>query len=663
MIFEEVVLHNFGVYQGRHSIQLDVSVDRPVVLVGAMNGSGKTTFLDAMQLALYGKSARCTGRERVSYSDYLASMVNRGVPPSHGAGIEFALRTRSNGKDSQIRIQRSWAVRSSGVKDNLEIFRDGILDSVASERWQEFVEDLMPSQIADLFFFDGEKIEALADPARSASLLRVGVHSLLGIDLVESLIKSLQLVEKRRKVSGSSQADRGTYLSLIGEKEGLEEKRKLNSETAATLRTESDKLKQRIEETREEFKRIGGELFERHDQLLMDRAALERQHAELGERLQVLVADVLPLNLIGDLLQRIAEKAASSQSSRDLQLLNAVSAERDSEMIAYLRLQGLEENLLSQVQRYLETDRRQRFSGTVASIDLPAGILDQFKPDLLRTVRSDAAACLAANTDVTERLAVIDRHLMAVPSEGDIAPVRQRLDQYLHEQAHNSLQTAMLEVEGRELERKIALAEQQINRESDRLSLEASRNETSQRVVSHSIRSRDTLSVFREKLLTNNLERLERAITRCFKQLLRKQSLVSDVIIDSVSFELSVIHPNGKKVAASRLSAGERQLLAVATLWALSQASGRHLPTVIDTPLSRLDSRHRGTIVQNYFPLASHQVILLSTDEEVVGRYYKMLQGHIGREYLIDHDEAKSTSMFREGCYFSMNSSHEVEPA
>jgi len=264
---------------------------------------------------------------------------------------------------------------------------------------------------------------------------------------------------------------------------------------------------------------------------------------------------------------------------------------------------------------------------------------------------------------VTERVAVIDRHLMAVPSEGDIAPVRQRLDQYLHEQAHNSLQTAMLEVEGRELERKIALAEQQINRESDRLSLEASRNETSQRVVSHSIRSRDTLSVFREKLLTNNLERLERAITRCFKQLLRKQSLVSDVIIDSVSFELSVIHPNGKKVAASRLSAGERQLLAVATLWALSQASGRHLPTVIDTPLSRLDSRHRGTIVQNYFPLASHQVILLSTDEEVVGRYYKMLQGYIGREYLIDHDEAKSTSMFREGCYFSMNSSHEVEPA
>ena len=60
MIFEQVVLHNFGVYRGEHRIDLDVAPEKPVVLIGALNGSGKTTFLDAMQLALYGKSARCS---------------------------------------------------------------------------------------------------------------------------------------------------------------------------------------------------------------------------------------------------------------------------------------------------------------------------------------------------------------------------------------------------------------------------------------------------------------------------------------------------------------------------------------------------------------------------------------------------------------------------
>jgi DNA sulfur modification protein DndD len=99
------------------------------------------------------------------------------------------------------------------------------------------------------------------------------------------------------------------------------------------------------------------------------------------------------------------------------------------------------------------------------------------------------------------------------------------------------------------------------------------------------------------------------------------------------------------------LSAGERQLLAVATLWGLAHESGRHLPTVIDTPLSRLDSRHRSALVKNYFPQASHQVILLSTDEEVVAQYQAELAPFVSRYYLIENDEKKRTSRFSDG-YF-----------
>lgn len=54
MIFEEIRLYNFGIYQGHHTISLD-SPDhkKPIILIGALNGAGKTTFLDALQLALY----------------------------------------------------------------------------------------------------------------------------------------------------------------------------------------------------------------------------------------------------------------------------------------------------------------------------------------------------------------------------------------------------------------------------------------------------------------------------------------------------------------------------------------------------------------------------------------------------------------------------------
>jgi DNA sulfur modification protein DndD len=49
----------------------------------------------------------------------------------------------------------------------------------------------------------------------------------------------------------------------------------------------------------------------------------------------------------------------------------------------------------------------------------------------------------------------------------------------------------------------------------------------------------------------------------------------------------------------------------------LAKASGRPLPTIIDTPLGRLDSTRRRHLLERYFPVASHQVILLSTDEEI----------------------------------------------
>ena len=58
-------------------------------------------------------------------------------------------------------------------------------------------------------------------------------------------------------------------------------------------------------------------------------------------------------------------------------------------------------------------------------------------------------------------------------------------------------------------------------------------------------------------------------------------------------------------------------MLAIALLWGLAQASGQPLPVVIDTPLGRLDSSHRAHLIERYFPNASHQVLLLSTDTEI----------------------------------------------
>lgn len=111
---------------------------------------------------------------------------------------------------------------------------------------------------------------------------------------------------------------------------------------------------------------------------------------------------------------------------------------------------------------------------------------------------------------------------------------------------------------------------------------------------------------------------------------------------------------NGKDIPFDRLSAGERQLLATSLLWGLARASGRPVPTIIDTPLGRLDSSHRRHLIERYFPCASHQVLLLSTDEEIVGSYYKTLEPFITRTYMLSHDEDSGKTHIQPG-YFSDN--------
>ena len=92
------------------------------------------------------------------------------------------------------------------------------------------------------------------------------------------------------------------------------------------------------------------------------------------------------------------------------------------------------------------------------------------------------------------------------------------------------------------------------------------------------------------------------------------------------------------------LSEGEKQMFATSVLWALARTSGRSLPFIIDTPLARLDMDHRDNLVDEFFPVASHQTIILSTDSEISKPYYEKLKPYITRSYSMDYDNEKLCS-------------------
>jgi DNA sulfur modification protein DndD len=121
------------------------------------------------------------------------------------------------------------------------------------------------------------------------------------------------------------------------------------------------------------------------------------------------------------------------------------------------------------------------------------------------------------------------------------------------------------------------------------------------------------------------------------------------------TFELQLFDNDGLAFHHDRMSAGEQQLLAVSFLWALASASGRNLPVVIDTPLGRMDHEHRASLVSRYFPMVSHQVVLLSTDAEIDQHYHQVLvkQRCLEREYTLQFDDNTRCTHIVEGYFRS----------
>ena len=206
--------------------------------------------------------------------------------------------------------------------------------------------------------------------------------------------------------------------------------------------------------------------------------------------------------------------------------------------------------------------------------------------------------------------------------------------------------------------RRATLASQQhaVLERIDRLGLRALDSELEQdehtRMLKHSARVRETLGRLRTRIIGRHTETIESLMLESFRSLLRKTDLVRGLHIDPATFAPTLTGNDGKLLPFDRLSAGERQLLATAMLWGLARASGRPIPTIIDTPLGRLDSSHRRNLVERYFPQVSHQVILLSTDEEIVGPYYELIESHVSKTYLLDHDKTRGLTEILPGYFY-----------
>ncbi|HIK03924.1 MAG TPA: DNA sulfur modification protein DndD [Trichormus sp. M33_DOE_039] len=661
MIFLELVLQNFGPYSGRQIINLDTRSEenhRPIILLGGMNGGGKTTLMDSIRLALYGQRAQCSTRGNLSYSDFLTQCVNNKATPAEKTRIELLFEHIEDDKPVKYRIVRTWEKNPKDGKDTLGILGDDDtwpVDSLVNI-WDDYIENLLPLGISNLFLFDGEQVKELAEQETPPPIVIEAIRGLLGLELADKLAVDLEILVNRKRKELAETKD-------LANLEEIETRLIQYQQDYQTIAAELETLNNLIEELETQQREALDKFISEGGKIAADRNHLEQQQKDkisTAESLRLsmceLASEVLPLALIPNLLNQVQAQGTKEFRYQQIQLAQDVLIERDKRLINWLSQLTIDLEQVEKIQSFLKEDAESLYTASSPS-EAPWLLADEESLSQLDNVRYHlqntqklAQQQLAKLKDVEEEIITLERQVQTAAEPEAYKKLRDAV-----EDAQNQVSQAKAKYEI--TRRKFAELTDVIERTKKELKEYTDKNLDSknrQHIITAAAKVQETLKLFREKLTLKKLNKLEEEVKHCFLYLLHKSDLVRTITIDTKTFSLSLFDSNTQPVPKHRLSAGEKQLLAIAFLWGLAKVSGLRLPVAIDTPLGRLDSSHRNNLVEKYFPAASHQVILLSTDTEIGKQEVETLRKNeaIAREYLLKYDSSTRQTTVMENQYF-----------
>ncbi|TAF05709.1 MAG: DNA sulfur modification protein DndD [Nostocales cyanobacterium] len=662
MIFLELVLQNFGPYAGRQVINLNPKIDddniRPIILLGGMNGGGKTTLMDAIRLALYGHRAQCSTRGNLSYSDFLNQCVNSKANPIDKTRIELVFEHIEDDKPVKYRVVRTWEKNPKDGKDSLGILGDDETWPVQSlaNIWDEYIENILPLGISNLFLFDGEQVKELAEQETPPPIVVDAINGLLGLELADKLAVDLEILVNRKKKENADNQD----LAKLEEIENRLSQKLQNEETAKkeleALNSKLEELEIKHEEALNKFVSEGGKIAAERSQLETQTQDKTKITENIRQSLCEIAGDVLPLALIPNLLSQVQTQCEKEFRTQQIQLAKDILIARDQRLINWLNQSNLEVDKLNNIQSFLSEDINKLYAANsltetnwLNADEETLTLLDNFIYRL-QINQNTAQKQLIELNNYEEEILTLERQMQTAAEPEEYTKLK------------NDLQKAQTELNKVQTQREITsrnLIEletviHQTKKELNNYTSENLKYQSNEHLINAATQVQNTLKIFRERLTLRKLNKLEEEVKNCFLYLLHKSDLVHRIAIDAKTFGLSLYDLNGKPVPKHRLSAGEKQLLAIAFLWGLAKVSGKRLPVAIDTPLGRLDSSHRNNLVERYFPSASHQVILLSTDTEIGKKEYQTLQETeaIAREYLLKYDSSKRETTIKPGYFW-----------
>ena len=650
-------IENYGIYAGRSDFELLTSVKKPIVLVGGLNGAGKTTIFESIMVALYGRMYLGRRATKKEYMEFVATRIHRhNGRRAKSACVEIVFRFYHNECEDTYVINRSWTVDGASVSELLSVQKNGEpMADVDESQWQSFIEGLVPLGIAKLFFFDGEKIVGITKwSSHNNGEIRTSFDMLLGAELVNRLRTDLDLYMVRGAGrSGSSGQTQKTYEQILKEKD------QIASETEALI-AERDRKNAEIADVKSiivakesKIAGVGGGYADIRGVLLTQKAVLEEKIRHQDKLLQKALSEDAPLYLVPSMLDRVRK-----QVEEDVKIIH----QKTSASFARGRVHELEKELSSETFWPAGMDAA-KISAKISK--RLANMFEDPKHDAFFDMSPNDVSWLCQRIDGMEdgqeslseslheygmekrRLERVESDLAKIPKDDELGPRISEINNL-----HREVGTLNAEVTHIDQQLASKQSYQKILQNKLKHLIDSiHKNKTASTGIHLASRMQQVLDTYLVNLKNLKMKELESHLLYTVRLLLHKD-LIRRIEIDRDTFEIRVYGNGGDQISGGLLSMGERQIVGTALLWAIAKTCGRALPFVIDTPLGRLDGEHLANLIERFYPFASHQIILLSTDREIGYKEYCKLSKYISRSYRITCDQARSTTMVAPG-YFT----------
>lgn len=634
-----ITLENIGPYIKRNQFDFSTDESKNIILIGGKNGAGKTTLLNSIKIALFGCYALGLKTESTTYYNYLKKLFNdRAILKDDSVfSLEVEFEFVQDYEKATYKIVRSWRSANNFLEEVTISKNRYHLIGTEFEEFNEEFRSLFSPKLLDALLFDGEEVAKYFADNLINEYLKELFTNLLNLDLLDyldsDLLQYLNRVEKNKQ-------DSSDFILYKNKEQTV---KRLESEKK-DIENHLNRLKQKFEDNRLEidqidrtFKNHGGLTESGKDEYINQLNDLEKYKIESNNEVKNFLENLYPFALNKNLLIQTKQQLESEKPIKFINHLNDLKIFLDGDLDFEIQqiknhLKGLKDSADPAIHYHTEVDD--------VYID---SILNQISDERINHYQNLYRNYLANLSQIQEIKKIIEKN----ENTKELASLLEKKDILIAE--NNVLSDEISNSKTKFEELMINLTKELKSLELLKSSVETKNKENNSiNIIENILRTKDK---FKQYLLDNKLHEIEELATNIFLRINRKENYISSIQIDKNTFDLKIISPDGVLKNAEKFSAGERQLLFASILMAIIKLTELQSIMVFDTPLARLDKEHSHSFVNSIIKNAGKQVLILSTDDEIIGSLYESLKPQISKEYILDYDEKNNRTFIQTG-YF-----------